>query len=68
MVLGHTLIQRLQAAHLLPPACRRVVVDVQVNEVVKVYYECFGSEELLEVLLPPALTEGIVIETGRTDG
>ncbi|KKN81059.1 hypothetical protein LCGC14_0322780 [marine sediment metagenome] len=31
----------------LPKECRRMAIDVAVDDVVIVYYECFGDEETL---------------------
>lgn len=33
----------------LPANCRRVVIDITIEEFVKVYYECFGDEAVIEI-------------------
>ena len=36
----------------LPKECRRMVIDLAVDDVVMVYYECYADEDVLK-LLPP---------------
>ena len=34
-------------AGLVPDNCRRIVIDLEVNDAVKVYYECFGDDKFV---------------------
>ena len=49
------LIDALASAGILPPNCRRVIIDMEATEAVHLHYECFRDERLLSVLSP--LTE-----------
>lgn len=52
---GDGLIERLTAAGVLPNNCRRFIIDVEVDEVPVIYFECFGDERLITALEDPAL-------------
>ncbi len=49
VILGKGLLETLMGAGILPDNCRRAVIDVTVDKPVKVYYECYGDERLLDV-------------------
>ena len=61
---GVELGKALAAAGLVPDNCSRMIVDVQVNDVVRVYYTCFGDEDLLRVVVDLAREHLIVDESG----
>jgi hypothetical protein len=46
---GSTFLDALKKAGCIPPNTRRVVIDASFEEVVHVYYECFGDATLLSV-------------------
>lgn len=45
----------------LPEHCRRIVVDIAIGDAVKVYYECYGQEPLLEA----GVLAGIMIKAAE---
>jgi hypothetical protein len=49
VLLGRDFLERLKQAGALPPSARRVVIDASSEEVVHVYYECFGDPALLSI-------------------
>jgi hypothetical protein len=49
VLLGRDFLTKLQAAGVLPPHTRRVVIDAAYDEVVQVYYECFGDSRMLSI-------------------
>ena len=57
IIMGHSkgLVDALKKSCLLPDNTVRVIVDVQLNNVVRVYYECLGDERILEVDVPGQL-------------
>ena len=55
----------LKKRGLIPDHCRRVVIDIEVGNVVKVFYECYGDERLIEVLTPENLKP--VIKYGKNE-
>ena len=50
-ITGHCpeLIKSMEEAGILPENCRRVILDIAFDSIVKVYYEVLGDERLLEV-------------------
>ena len=51
-----TIGKALVEAGILPPECTRIVIDININDVVKVYYQTNGTEKLLDVVML-AITE-----------
>lgn len=41
------LMQKLIDAEVVPPEVRRVIIDIPLNEPVRVLYDCFGVEEMV---------------------
>ena len=35
---------------IIPPETRRVIIDIGIDAIAVVYYECFADEKMLEVL------------------
>lgn len=44
-------------AGVLPPNLRRMIIDVQSGQPVKVYYDTFGNESLLQMITPQMLMD-----------
>lgn len=44
---------------LVPPEIRRMVIDSEVDQPVRVYYETWGSEQQLNELIPSMLKEAV---------
>ena len=61
VLLGRTFLDRLKQAGAIPPTTRRIVIDASFDEVVHVYYECFGDAALLAIDTPEALKDSIVV-------
>lgn len=40
---------------LVPPNCRRIVIDAEAQEPVKIYYETYADERLIEVFQDPSI-------------
>ena len=51
-ILADQLFAKWREACGLPENCRRIVLDLQYREVVKVFYECLGDERLLDIEPP----------------
>jgi hypothetical protein len=54
---------KLIEAGILPPNCRRFVIDGLVGDPLRIYIECFGDEQVLEVVTPESLADAIKIRT-----
>lgn len=50
-VVGYDFLKPLHEAGLVPDYTKRVVIDIPVNDCVKVYYETFASKEILDVTI-----------------
>lgn len=50
MIAARELSRLLQEKGIVPPHCTRIVIDIGVDEMVKVYYTVYGDERLLEVM------------------
>ena len=61
VILSNQLSQRLIEAGIMPPKCRRAVIDLQAGHPPMLYFECLGDEALLDVLIPETLLE---VKTG----
>ena len=55
----------MKEAKLVPPNVRRMIIDINANDAVQVYYECFGDEKMFELLAPSHLVDAVSI--GVTD-
>jgi hypothetical protein len=60
-VTGYELGKRLVEMGLIPRKTRRIVIDINVQEVVKVYYSTLADQSLIDALLDH-LTEAKFIE------
>ena len=49
VTIGHEIQDELVKSGIVPRNCTRVVIDIPVNDLVKVYYEVYGDERLLDV-------------------
>lgn len=54
-MIGGMMLQTLHDAGILPPNCRRVIIDAKADDVVHMYFECFGDERVLRLDLPTNL-------------
>lgn len=60
--LGHEIGKRLVDAGLVPPHVCRIVIDIQCNEAVKVYYECFADKSLLNEVMDSLLSKKPLVQ------
>lgn len=51
----------------VPDMLTRVVIDIQLDEPVRVYYECFADGKMLDVVLPAALNGAVLISAKDVD-
>ena len=65
VIIADKFIEALLAAGVIPENCRRVVIDLGVNDIGVVYYETHADQRLLEVIIasPPS----VKIEEGDAD-
>ena len=49
------LIKAFEDAKLVPAGCRRIIIDIPVDDAVKLFYECYGDEHILQLDLPKVL-------------
>lgn len=57
--------EKFAAAGVIPPNTRRMIIDVEAGKAVKVYYDTFGNETLLQLITPEMLMNGEGIEHTR---
>ncbi len=48
---GLELVKKLKDKGFLPPNCKRILVDISVDDVVKIYFACYADRDALEMLL-----------------
>lgn len=58
-IMSNELFNKLDELGLVPEKCQRMIIDLQFNDIPKIYYQCLGDERLLDVELVNEL--GIVI-------
>ena len=71
LLLGRILLETLRTAEILPPNCRRCVIDVPFDGAVSVYYDCIGDVRLLDLKLPERLQGMVTVrakDMPRTEG
>ncbi|MDZ4250310.1 MAG: hypothetical protein U0990_09505 [Candidatus Nanopelagicales bacterium] len=39
----------LASAGVIPPKCRRLIIDLQVDSIAKVYYECYADDRMFTI-------------------
>jgi hypothetical protein len=49
----------------LPDKTRRIVIDIRHDDAVRIYYECFATEDLKDAILGVDLSAGLAIEVGK---
>jgi hypothetical protein len=59
--MGNQLLQRLQQIGVAPPNARRVIIDARINEVLAVYYECFGDQATMEIARPEVFDQALTL-------
>ena len=60
-VISNEFFQQFVNAGIVPENVKRMVIDIEANEVVKVYYDCYGDKKMLELDLPASLQEAVKI-------
>ena len=55
-------------AGIVPKDVRRMVIDIEAGNAVMVYYECYGSKKLLELILPTTLKDAVLINVADREG
>jgi|TARA_Y100000310_G_scaffold336405_1_gene420842 hypothetical protein len=58
----------LEVKGLVPPNIRRCIIDMEVGNAVKVYFECFGDSEMLELIVPEAIEQAVKVGTAKRCG
>jgi hypothetical protein len=48
-IAAHSLMRRMADEGILPKHCRRVIIDIQVNGIPQVYFECHGDERMYSI-------------------
>jgi hypothetical protein len=59
--------ESLRDSGAIPPEVRRMVIDVQLNQPVLVYYECFADTKVVEII-PDAISGGIAVSVNDVEG
>lgn len=57
VLLGQYLATKLTEAGLVPKDASRIIIDIPVNEAVKIHYETFCDRKLLDMGLPELLAK-----------
>lgn len=55
------LIASFVKAGMVPSATRRIVIDIEYDEIVKIYYECLGDKRILDLKLPEKLLGAMAV-------
>lgn len=58
-ILSDAMLDQMASQGLIPPECSRVIIDLQVGDVIRIHYTCFGTDKLLAT--SPALLGARVI-------
>lgn len=58
---SNPILEEMMNTGLLPPECRRAVIDLTFNKTVQIFYECYGDTKIIDLDLPGLLSEGIKI-------
>jgi hypothetical protein len=53
---------------IIPPECRRAIIDINYDDAVQVYYHCYADDKLLELNWENALSGAEVISAENTKG
>jgi hypothetical protein len=61
IVLSQEVMQQLHRGGLIPDNCQRIVIDLTIGEPARVFYQCLGDERMLQVNLPEALADAVVV-------
>lgn len=64
-LLSHVFLRGFIDKKIVPEYCRRMVIDVQIGKPVIVYYECYGSEKMLELDIPGSLENAVKINVSE---
>ena len=64
---GYELMVELHRLDLVPPHCRRVIIDIDVDSVAKVYYECNAPRAPIFADLVALLQHAATIQLKRPD-
>lgn len=60
---GINLGKALADSGLLPENCRRIIIDIFCDELVKIYYETFADKEIIDIVID----EIVKIKTGENN-
>ena len=66
-IMGREFLIMLKDAGMLPPETSRVVIDAKVEDVVRIYIESYGREDLLKVITPESLSNALKIIVPETN-
>jgi len=58
------IIERMIDLKIVPPNCRRVVIDMNLHSAIIMYYECYADKKIIELDLPKQLSEAMQIREG----
>jgi len=56
-----------ELSKVIPPECRRIIIDIMYDGCIKLYYESFAATELLHLNWTNALANAQVISTGKKE-
>lgn len=60
-------VKQLIDAGVVPPSTRRILIDIDHDATVKVYYECYGDEKMFTAELAVALEKAEVVSASMAD-
>lgn len=49
------LIEQFMKKGIVPDNCKRIVIDIGMEDAVKIYYECYGDTRLIDINIPQYL-------------
>lgn len=57
------LFEQFDKAGLIPSNCRRIIIDLMVNTMAKIYYETYADDRLIDINLPDLLQKTQVVSS-----
>lgn len=64
-IMGREFLTMLKDAGMLPPETSRVVIDAKVDDVVRIYCQSYGRDDILKVIMPESLADAVKINVSE---
>ena len=57
-----SLVEEFVKSGIVPDNCKRIVLDIGIDSITMLYFECYGDERLIELDLPKHIGQAIHIK------